>query len=154
MFGRKVLISMIIIIMIVLLISNVVIAANLMPDPRDFLAGNPPLDGEAVTTNGEPVSPNLGSIIGRCIFPLILEIANLIISIRLLLKNKIRKIDCIFVILLSGIMIFPTIIFWNYNHKYSILGSILSFNIIVQIVIIICCILKMFKKEGEKKCQE
>ena len=145
MFGKKILISMIIIIMIVLLISNVVIAANLIPIN---IGGNPKVGAK------DQMHEESEDIIGKCIFPLILEIANLIISIRLLLKNKIRKIDCIFVILLSGIMIFPTIMFWSYAYNHSILGVIFSFNIIVQIVIIICCILKMFKKEGEKKCQE
>ena len=123
MFGKKIVVSIIVIIAIVLLMSNVCSAATAIDEESN-------------------------DIFGRCIFPLIIEIANLIISVILLLKNKIKKSDCILVSLLNIVMIFATIRFWSKN--YSIWTTILFLNTIIQIVIIIYLIYKMLKKEGEK----
>ncbi len=143
MFGKKIVVCIISIIMLVLLMSNICNAVS--PNPADIYEN--PETGTATA-----IDENSNNILGRCIFPLILEIINLVTMVILTLKKKIKKFTGSLVILLNIIMIFVTIIFWNKN--YSIWSTILFLNTIIQIAILISIIIylvvKKTKKEGEK----
>ena len=144
MFGRKVLISMIIIIIVVLSISNVY-SATVVPEELDIGEYDEP------AINDLYVLPAPDVILQYMIInisSLLLEGINLIISVVLLFKTKLYKKECIFTVFLNIIMIFITIRFGY--RSYSIWGIIAIINLIIQIAIIIYFILKMFKKEGEK----
>ena len=143
MFGKKIVVCIISIIMLVLLMSNICNAVS--PNPADIHEN---IETGTVTA----IDEDSNDIIGRCIFPLILEIINLIAIVILTIKKKMKKFECSLVVLLNIIMLFITIIFWD--KRYSVWSTILFFNTIIQISILISIIIylivKKTKKEGEK----
>ena len=141
MFGKKILVSIIIIIMLVLLMSNICNA--LSPNPEDFNYD------ENFQLSVVPAPSIIMSAMIINIPNLILESINLVISLILFRKNSDKK-KYVLIILINIIMIFVTIRFAF--TFYSIWQIIAVINLIIQTIIVIYLIkkIKTMKKEGEE----
>ena len=140
MYGRKILRNIILIVLVVLMIS----VSNL-----SYASLNP---ADFVNIENEAYEPNLRFKIMQNIFVLAVEVINLIISVCLLFKEKLKKLKYVFIILFNFIMTAITIKYWFTIN--SVWNSIIFVNLIIQIAIIIYLILKIKTvinvKEGEK----